>query len=72
MGVSTDNVPSKTDAFHVEKISTSSLEGAGGPSQEPLEDLDSIESTKTGHYAWLVATTAGVSQTHNSCRWKIC
>jgi len=48
-------IPNKTEALHVEKISTSSLGGS-----EHLEDLDSIEQTQSGRYAWLVAITAGV------------
>jgi len=48
--------PTKTDALHVEKVSTSSLDGGS----EHLEDLDSIEHTQSGRYAWLVAITAGV------------
>ncbi len=43
---------SKQDALHVEKVSTTS--------SEHLEDLDSIEQTQSGRYAWLVAITAGV------------
>ncbi|KAN0093567.1 general substrate transporter [Hyaloscypha variabilis] len=48
--------PTKTDALHVEKVSTSSLDGGS----DHLEDLDSIEHTQSGRYAWLVAITAGV------------
>ena len=48
--------PAKTDALHVEKVSTSSRDGGS----EHLEDLDSIEQTQSGRYAWLVAITAGV------------
>jgi SP family myo-inositol transporter-like MFS transporter 13 len=48
--------PNKTEALHVEKASTSSVGGAS----EHLEDLDSIEQTQSGKYAWLVAITAGV------------
>ena len=46
----------KVDALHVEKVSTSSLDRGS----ENLEDLDSIETTQSGRYAWLVAITAGV------------
>jgi MFS transporter, SP family, solute carrier family 2 (myo-inositol transporter), member 13 len=56
MGHSTEPNDPKTDALHVEKVSTSS---AGG-NLEHLEDLDSIEQTQSGRYAWLVAITAGV------------
>jgi SP family myo-inositol transporter-like MFS transporter 13 len=31
-----------------------------GGGSEHLEDLDSIEKTQSGKYAWLVAITAGV------------
>jgi MFS transporter, SP family, solute carrier family 2 (myo-inositol transporter), member 13 len=48
--------PSKDSALHVEKVSTSSVGGGS----EHLEDLDSIEQTQSGRYAWLVAITAGV------------
>jgi SP family myo-inositol transporter-like MFS transporter 13 len=47
---------SKVNALHVEKISSSSLDRGS----EHLEDLDSIEQTQSGRYAWLVAITAGV------------
>jgi SP family myo-inositol transporter-like MFS transporter 13 len=47
---------SKVDALHVEKVSTSSVDRGS----EHLEDLDSIEETQSGKYAWLVAITAGV------------
>lgn len=47
---------SKVNASHVEKVSTSSVD----QSSQHLEDLDSIEQTQSGRYAWLVAITAGV------------
>jgi SP family myo-inositol transporter-like MFS transporter 13 len=56
MGLSSKFDTPKTDALHVEKVSTSSLGGGS----EHLEDLDSIEKTQSGRYAWLVAITAGV------------
>jgi hypothetical protein len=56
MGISSELDSPKTDALHVEKVSTSSLGGGS----EHLEDLDSIEQTQSGRYAWLVAITAGV------------
>ena len=57
MGLTSEFEPSKTEALHVEdKTSTSSLGGGS----DHLEDLDSIESTESGRYAWLVAITAGV------------
>jgi SP family myo-inositol transporter-like MFS transporter 13 len=56
MGLASELETPKTDALHVEKVSTSSLGGAS----EHLEDLDSIEQTQSGKYAWLVAITAGV------------
>jgi SP family myo-inositol transporter-like MFS transporter 13 len=54
MGLSDEE--DKAGALHVEKVSTSS-DGGGS---EHLEDLDSIEQTQSGRYAWLVAITAGV------------
>ena len=50
------DTPNKENALHVEKVSTSSVGGGS----EHLEDLDSIEQTQSGRYAWLVAITAGV------------
>jgi SP family myo-inositol transporter-like MFS transporter 13 len=55
MGLPEFEIP-KNDALHVEKVSTSSVGGGS----EHLEDLDSIEQTQSGRYAWLVAITAGV------------
>jgi SP family myo-inositol transporter-like MFS transporter 13 len=55
MGISSEYEDPKTNALHVEKVSTSSDQ-----SSEHLEDLDSIEQTQSGKYAWLVAITAGV------------
>jgi SP family myo-inositol transporter-like MFS transporter 13 len=46
----------KDTTLHVEKVSSSS---PSRPS-ENVEDLDSIEQTQSGRYAWLVAITAGV------------
>lgn len=46
----------KETALHVEEIFSSS----SSPPAEDVEDLDSIEETKSGRYAWLVAITAGV------------
>lgn len=46
----------KETALHVEEISSSSPT----PPLEGVEDLDSIEQTQSGRYAWLVAITAGV------------
>ena len=56
MGIASVDEDGKTGALHVEKISTSSIDR----SSEHLEDLDSIEQTQSGRYAWLVAITAGV------------
>ena len=56
MGVTSEYQDPKSNALHVEKVSTSSLDQAS----EHLEDLDSIEQTQSGKYAWLVAITAGV------------
>ncbi len=58
MGLTSEYEDGKTGALHVEdaKISTSSL----GRASEHLEDLDTIEQTQSGRYAWLVAITAGV------------
>jgi SP family myo-inositol transporter-like MFS transporter 13 len=44
MGLASELETPKTDALHVEKVSTSSLGGAS----EHLEDLDSIEQTQSG------------------------
>ena len=47
---------SKHDSYHVEDV-------AGTPrdlSPGEFDDLDSIEKTQSGGYAWLVAITAGV------------
>jgi SP family myo-inositol transporter-like MFS transporter 13 len=56
MGFPSEHEGPKVGALHVEKASTSSLDGGS----EHLEDLDSIEQTQSGKYAWLVAITAGV------------
>jgi SP family myo-inositol transporter-like MFS transporter 13 len=56
MGISSENEDRKVGTLHVEKVSTSSVDGGS----EHLEDLDSIEQTQSGKYAWLVAITAGV------------
>lgn len=56
MGITSENEDPKVGSLHVEKVSTSSLGGGS----EHLEDLDSIEQTQSGKYAWLVAITAGV------------
>ncbi|TVY28268.1 Myo-inositol transporter [Lachnellula hyalina] len=55
MGSFTEKEDSKADAAHIEKVSASSLEDS-----ENIDDLDSIEQTQAGKYAWLVAITAGV------------
>lgn len=55
MGSFTEQEDSKVDAAHIEKLSTSSLDET-----ENIDDLDSIEQTQSGKYAWLVAITAGV------------
>lgn len=57
MGNPTEAKDANAGAVQVEKVSTSS--SVGGNS-EHLEDLDSIEQTQSGRYAWLVAITAGV------------
>jgi SP family myo-inositol transporter-like MFS transporter 13 len=54
MGFSPKHVDPKSGADHVEKVSSSSL-----GEDELLDDLDSIELTQSGKYAWLVAITAG-------------
>ncbi|KUJ24513.1 general substrate transporter [Mollisia scopiformis] len=46
----------KVDTLHVEQLSSNSLD----KNSEIYEDLDSIEKTQSGKYAWLVAITAGV------------
>lgn len=57
MAGSTDIEDSKVDVYHIESMSTS-----GSMKQEMIDDqnLDTIEETQSGKYAWLVATTAGV------------
>jgi SP family myo-inositol transporter-like MFS transporter 13 len=59
MGLINDELP-KGNSSHVEKVSTSSLSKDSGGLSHDLEDLDSIELTQSGRYAWLVAITAGV------------
>lgn len=56
MGIASEHEDPKVGTLHVEKVSTSSI----GEHSENLEDLDSIEQTQSGKYAWLVAITAGV------------
>lgn len=56
MGLTSNLDDQKVDALHVEKVLTTSHDGES----EHLEDLDSIEKTQSGKYAWLVAITAGV------------
>jgi SP family myo-inositol transporter-like MFS transporter 13 len=56
MGIPSEQEDPKVGTLHLEKVSTSSLGGGS----EHLEDLDSIEQTQSGKYAWLVAITAGV------------
>jgi MFS transporter, SP family, solute carrier family 2 (myo-inositol transporter), member 13 len=56
MGLPSDYGDSKDSALHVEQVKSSSLDRGS----EHLEDLDSIEQTQSGRYAWLVAITAGV------------
>jgi SP family myo-inositol transporter-like MFS transporter 13 len=56
MGIPAEHETPKVGTLHVEKVSTSSI----GEGSEHLEDLDSIEHTQSGKYAWLVAITAGV------------
>lgn len=56
MGAASDYEDNKPGALHVEKTATYSLE----QSSEHVEDLDTIEQTQSGRYAWLVALTAGV------------
>lgn len=56
MGLHSELDDQKVDALHVEQISTSS----SNKHLDLLDDLDSIEKTQSGRYAWLVAITAGV------------
>lgn len=58
MGTSSDYEGTKSGALHIEQTSASSI--SHGQSPQHLEDLDSIEQTQSGTYAWLVALTAGV------------
>ena len=46
----------KTEALHVEKVASSLSENTS----ENLDNLDSIEQTQSGKFAWLVSVTAGV------------
>ncbi len=55
MGVSSD-LDQKTDAVHVEKVSSNLSDSTN----ENLDDLDTIELTQSGKFAWLVSVTAGV------------
>jgi hypothetical protein len=54
MGVSSE-LDKKTEALHVEHINSLST-----PNSENLDDLNSIEQTQSGKFAWLVSVTAGV------------
>jgi SP family myo-inositol transporter-like MFS transporter 13 len=56
MGVPSEHEEPKVGTLHLEKVSISSVDGGS----DHLEDLDSIELTQSGKYAWLVAITAGV------------
>jgi hypothetical protein len=48
-----------SNALHVEHLDQAEKSSLSVSSQH-LEDLDSIEQTESGKYAWLVAITAGV------------
>jgi SP family myo-inositol transporter-like MFS transporter 13 len=50
MGI-TSKTDEKTGTDHVEHIN---------PQQSSLDDLDTIEETKTGKFAWLVSITAAI------------
>jgi SP family myo-inositol transporter-like MFS transporter 13 len=56
MGLHSELDDQKVNALHVEQVSTLS----SNKHLDLLDDLDSIEKTQSGKYAWLVATTAGV------------
>lgn len=57
---SPDHKDSKaTGVLHVENLDKAEKSSLSQSSQLP-EDLDSIEQTESGRYAWLVAITAGV------------
>ena len=43
-----DEIDLKTEALHVDNINSQ------------LDDLDSIEKTQSGKFAWLIAVTAGI------------
>jgi SP family myo-inositol transporter-like MFS transporter 13 len=45
------NIDEKTGTDHVENVSSQ---------ENSLDDLDTIETTKTGKFAWLVSTTAAI------------
>lgn len=46
----------KTEAVHVEQVSSY----PSGSTKENLDELDTIELTQSGKFAWLVSVTAGV------------
>jgi len=50
MGI-TSKIDEKTGTDHVEHIDSQ---------QSALDDLDTIEETKTGKFAWLVSITAAI------------
>lgn len=53
---SLSDVEKKSETHHIEQIKTN---GSTFPS-ENIDDLDSIEQTQSGKFAWLVSITAGV------------
>jgi MFS transporter, SP family, solute carrier family 2 (myo-inositol transporter), member 13 len=54
MGVLSE-LDQKTEAAHVEQVSSDL-----SVSTENLDELDTIELTQSGKFAWLVSVTAGV------------
>jgi SP family myo-inositol transporter-like MFS transporter 13 len=46
----------KTEAVHVEQVSSN----LSVSTKENLDELDTIELTQSGKFAWLVSVTAGV------------
>jgi MFS transporter, SP family, solute carrier family 2 (myo-inositol transporter), member 13 len=55
MGVLSE-LDDKTQASHVEQVGTS----LSVSTSENLDELDTIEQTQSGKFAWLVSVTAGV------------
>lgn len=57
MGASSE-LDSKPDAYHIEKVQSN--QSLGSEQTNAQLDLDTIEQTESGKFAWLVSITAGV------------